>query len=68
MVCTWRPLVEKFGNLLWQARVGREIERKGIGNKKGAGGIRITSRLFYGFWRLLLGSPFPTETKRFRTT
>jgi hypothetical protein len=27
MVCTWRPLVEKFSILLWQARVDREIER-----------------------------------------
>jgi hypothetical protein len=27
MVSTWRPLVEKFSILLWQARVGREIER-----------------------------------------
>jgi hypothetical protein len=27
MVCTWRPLVEKLCILLWQARVGREIER-----------------------------------------
>jgi hypothetical protein len=27
MVCTWRPLVEKFSIILWQARVGREIER-----------------------------------------
>jgi hypothetical protein len=27
MVCTWRPLVEQFFILLWQARVGREIER-----------------------------------------
>jgi hypothetical protein len=27
MVCTWRPLVEKFSILIWQARVGREIER-----------------------------------------
>jgi hypothetical protein len=27
MVCTWRPLVEKFSILLWQARVGRAIER-----------------------------------------
>jgi hypothetical protein len=27
MVCTWRPLVEEFSILLWQARVGREIER-----------------------------------------
>jgi hypothetical protein len=27
MVCTWRPLLEKFCILLWQARVGREIER-----------------------------------------
>jgi hypothetical protein len=27
MVCTWRPLVEKFCILHWQARVGREIER-----------------------------------------
>jgi hypothetical protein len=26
MICTWRPLVEKFCILLWQARVGREIE------------------------------------------
>jgi hypothetical protein len=26
MVCTWRPLVEKFCILLWQARVGREIK------------------------------------------
>jgi hypothetical protein len=38
MVCTWRPLVEKFSILLWQARVGREIreicERKGRGNEK----------------------------------
>jgi hypothetical protein len=24
---TWRPLVEKFCILLWQARVGRGIER-----------------------------------------
>jgi hypothetical protein len=27
MVCTWRLLVEKFCVLLWQAWVGREIER-----------------------------------------
>jgi hypothetical protein len=27
MVCTWRPLLEKFCILLRQARVGREIER-----------------------------------------
>jgi hypothetical protein len=27
MVCTWRPLLEKFCILLWQANVGREIER-----------------------------------------
>jgi hypothetical protein len=27
MVCTWRPLVEKFSILLWQGREGREIER-----------------------------------------
>jgi hypothetical protein len=27
MICTWRPLVEKFCILLWQARVGRERER-----------------------------------------
>jgi hypothetical protein len=27
MVCTWRPLVEKFCILLWQVWVGREIER-----------------------------------------
>jgi hypothetical protein len=27
MVCAWRPLLEKFCILLWQARVGREIER-----------------------------------------
>jgi hypothetical protein len=27
MVCTLRPLVEKFCILLWQAKVGREIER-----------------------------------------
>jgi hypothetical protein len=27
MVCTWRPLLEKFGILFWQVRVGREIER-----------------------------------------
>jgi hypothetical protein len=27
MACTWRPLVEKFCILLWQARVGREKER-----------------------------------------
>jgi hypothetical protein len=33
MVCTWRPLLEKFCILLWQARVGREIER----NEKAAG-------------------------------
>jgi hypothetical protein len=42
MVCTWRPLVNKFSILLWQARVDREIreicERKGRGNEKGAGG------------------------------
>jgi hypothetical protein len=41
MVCTWRPLVEKFSILLWQARMGREIERyerKGRGYEKAAGG------------------------------
>jgi hypothetical protein len=27
MVCTWRPLVDKFSILHWQARGGREIER-----------------------------------------
>jgi hypothetical protein len=27
MACTWTSLVEKFCILLWQARVGREIER-----------------------------------------
>jgi hypothetical protein len=27
MDSTWRPLVEKFCILLWQARVGREIVR-----------------------------------------
>jgi hypothetical protein len=27
MVCTLRPLVDKFSILLWQARLGREIER-----------------------------------------
>jgi hypothetical protein len=29
MVCTWRTLLKKFSILLWlwQARVGREIER-----------------------------------------
>jgi hypothetical protein len=27
MVCTWRPLVEKFRILLLQARVGMGIER-----------------------------------------
>jgi hypothetical protein len=27
MVCTWRLLLEKFCILLWQARVGREMER-----------------------------------------
>jgi hypothetical protein len=42
MVCTWRPLPEKFCILLWQAKVGREIERykrkKGRGNEKAARG------------------------------
>jgi hypothetical protein len=40
MVCTWRPLLEKFSILLWQARVGRQIERykNGRGNEKAAGG------------------------------
>jgi hypothetical protein len=38
MVCTWRPLVEKFCILLWQARVGREIERYKRGNEKAAVG------------------------------
>jgi hypothetical protein len=43
MVCTWRPLVEKFSILLWQARVGREIERhkrereEGMRKQKGWG-------------------------------
>jgi hypothetical protein len=27
MVCTWKPLVEKFCILLWQTKVVREIER-----------------------------------------
>jgi hypothetical protein len=42
MVCTRRPLVEKFCILLWHARVGREIERyvseREKGNEKAAGG------------------------------
>jgi hypothetical protein len=43
MVYTWRPLVKKFSILLWQARVGMEIERylcerEGRGNEKAAGG------------------------------
>jgi hypothetical protein len=42
MVCIWRPLVENFCILFWQARVGREIERykreKGRGNEKAAWG------------------------------
>jgi hypothetical protein len=31
---TWRPLVEKFCILLWQARVGREIVRYKIEKKE----------------------------------
>jgi hypothetical protein len=26
MVCTWRPLVEKFSILLWHARVNQQLE------------------------------------------
>jgi hypothetical protein len=54
MVCTWRPLVEKFSILLWQARVGREIEiceRKGRGNEKAAWGMtRAPSVILHHWW------------------
>jgi hypothetical protein len=55
MVCIWRPLVEKFCILLWQARVGREIERyKRIREeemRKQQRGKRIVlSMIFAGGW------------------
>jgi hypothetical protein len=49
MVCTWRPLVEKFCILLRQARVGRE--RKGRGNEKAAGGmIKALRMILHHSW------------------
>jgi hypothetical protein len=52
MVCTWRPLVEKFSILLRQARVGREIyERKGEEMKKQQWGMtRAPSMILHHWW------------------
>jgi hypothetical protein len=56
MVCTWRPLVEKFSILLWQARVGREIERyvreREEEMRKQQGGM---TRALYDFTPLVVG-------------
>jgi hypothetical protein len=44
MDATWRPIVEKFCILLWQARVGREIERcKREREGKGTEGVEKSS-------------------------
>jgi hypothetical protein len=40
MVCTWRPLVEKYSILLSQARVGREIAREEEMRKQQGGKTR----------------------------
>jgi hypothetical protein len=55
MVCTWRPLVEKFGILLRQARVGREIERfvreREEEMRKEQGGMtRALSMILHHWW------------------
>jgi hypothetical protein len=56
MVCTRRPLVEKFCILLWQARVGREIERyKGRREEEmrnEQGGIRRALSMKLNHWGL----------------
>jgi hypothetical protein len=55
MVCTWRPLVEKFSILLWQARVGREIEkykkeREEDMRKQQRGMTRDLSMILHHWW------------------
>jgi hypothetical protein len=55
MVCTWRPLLEKFCVLLWQVRVGRELERykreREEEMRKQQGGMtRALSMIFHHWW------------------
>jgi hypothetical protein len=55
MVGTWRPLLEKFRILLWQARVGREIERykreREEEMRKQKGGMtRALSMILHHWW------------------
>jgi hypothetical protein len=55
MVCTWRPLVDKFSIILWQVRVGREIERYVRGReeemRKQQGGMtRAPSVILHHWW------------------
>jgi hypothetical protein len=55
MVCTWRPLLEKFCILLWQARVGREKERykrerKEEMRKQQGGMTRAISMILHHWW------------------
>jgi hypothetical protein len=55
MVCTWRPLVNKFIILLWQARMGREIERyvreREEEMRKQQGGMtRAPSMILHHWW------------------
>jgi hypothetical protein len=55
MVCTWRPLVENFSILLWQVRVGREIERyvrerEEEKTKQEGGMARAPSMILHHWW------------------
>jgi hypothetical protein len=56
MVCTWRPLVEKLSILLWQARVGREIEiyvrEREEEMRKQQGGMTRAPRMILHHWWL----------------
>jgi hypothetical protein len=56
MVCTWRPLVEKFCILLWQASVGREIEKhkreREEEMRKVQGVIRVALSMKLDYWGL----------------
>jgi hypothetical protein len=72
MVCTWRPLVETFSILLWQARVGREIERyvreREEEMRKQEGGMTRAPSVIHRYeYSGLLKSPFSTHKCMFFT-
>jgi hypothetical protein len=55
MVCTWKPLVEKFCILLWQTKVVREIERykrerEEEMRKQQGGKTRAPSMILHHLW------------------